>query len=407
MLAGCGGSTGSSTLTPMSVAARINDPLTSGPEKIVYSFKGASDGANPETGVIAVNGAFYGTTSAGGVGFGTVFEVSASGKEQVLYRFKTANDGQDPYGPLLNVNGVLYGTTFNGGTTGDGTVFQVSTSGKESVVHNFKGYPSDGFEPTGNLLDVNGTLYGVTLIGGTNNFGTVFSMSSSGAERVVYSFKGSKDGRYPQAGLIEVDGTLYGTAKYSGSAGTGGGVVFGIDASGTEHVIHTFKGGKHDGLYPVAGLVADASGELYGTTESGGSARCGGASAPGCGTVFEISTSGKLKVLYSFSGGADGEYPWATLIDVNGILYGTTAGALSGSGDEGTVFSVTTSGKLQTLYAFRGYPDGAFPWFGSLTAVDGILYGTTEQGGTGKNCSSYACGTVYAVTIGSKNRRRN
>ncbi len=271
-----------------------------------------------------------------------MFKVTLSGAETVLYSFAGEPDGFGPDAGLLDVNGTLYGTTIDGGTAGGGTVFAITPSGAETVLHSFAGTP-DGFGPDAGLINVNGTLYGTTTTGGANcssngGCGTVFTIATSGAETVLYSFKGGAgDGKYPkEAALLDVNGTLYGTTKSGGTNNRG--TVFSITTSGEETVVHSF-GGSGDGVFPYGGLL-DVNGTLYGTTSNGGSVSCGVryGDIHGCGTVFETTTSGEESVLHSFGGRRDGKYPYAGLINVDGTLYGTTTAG--GAKNAGTVFSL-------------------------------------------------------------------
>ncbi len=347
--------------------------------KSLYSFAGAPDGANPLAVLVAVNGTLYSTTYEGGKsGLGTVFKVSASGTERVLHSFTgVAPNGANPSAGLVAVNGALYGTTSLGGKSGDGTVFKVSTSGKQHVLYSFAGAP-DGANPYAALVAVNGTLYGTTYEGGKSGNGSVFTVSTSGTERVLYSFKGAQDGANPAAGLTLVNGTLYGTTYRGGTSGNG--TVFKVSVSGTEHVIYSFKGAP-DGANPYAGLAA-LNGTLYGTTYEGGKS--------GNGSVFKVSTSGTERALYSFKGASDGANPYAGLIALNGTLYGATF--YGGNSGNGTIFKVSTTGTERVLYRFTGVaPDGANP-YASLVSVNGTLYGTTHQGGKSGN------GIVFKLT---------
>jgi uncharacterized repeat protein (TIGR03803 family) len=408
MLAGCGG--GRTPLSP-SPAEVTAVPTHERPAySVLYSFKGGtSDGKYPEADLLNVNGTLYGTTSEGGCGSsdhcGTVFKVTTSGKEAVLHNFGGSGDGSYPQAGLLNVNGTLYGTTAEGGanckkTYGCGTVFSITTSGKETVLYSFNS--KYGYHPDAGLINVNGTLYGTTYNGGAHSLGTVFSITTSGKETVLYSFgTGSEDGGYPAAGLINVNGTLYGTTTYGGAEHAG--TVFSITTSGKETVLHSFPTGSEDGEDPQAGLI-NLHGTLYGTTADAtatGGSECFSASA-GCGTVFSITTSGKETVLHFFGGitsGQDGEDPQASLLNVNGTLYGTTAwGGGSGSCKTfsglygcGTVFAITRSGKETVLHSFTSKPDGAGPE-AALLNVNGSLYGTTAVGGANK------AGTVFSIS---------
>ena len=309
-------------------------------------------------------------------------------------RIATGTDGANPYAGLVNVDGVLYGTTFDGGKYGNGTVFAVTVTGTERVLYSFEG-GADGANPQAGLVNVNGVLYGTTPFGGQYGDGTVFAVTRSGQEHVLHTFKGGADGATPYAGLVDVNGILYGTTFYGGQSNPG--TVFAITITGQERVLHTFTGGTGgpDGANPYAGLI-ELNGILYGTTFGGG-----GQYNPG--TVFAITTTGKERVLYAFTGGtggADGANPYASLINSKGILYGTTFGG-GGQYNPGTVFAITTTGKERVLHAFTGGAggaDGANPYAG-LVDVNEILYGTTFGGGGQQNR-----GTIFAVTTTGKER---
>jgi uncharacterized repeat protein (TIGR03803 family) len=318
---------------------------------------------------------------------------------KTLYRFAgPPGDGSYPSGALINVQSVLYGTTASGGSAcpnyGCGTVYRVSKSGVEKVLYSFTNSP-DGNAPVAPLTHVNGVFYGTTVYGGSgcsNGCGTVYRVNRNGVEKVLYRFKGSPDGEAPGAGLIDVNGTLYGTTSKGGSSDNG--TVFSISTTGAEKVLYSFAN-LPDGAYPSAGLI-EVHGELYGTTTFGGSSTCGVTSAPGCGIVFRISTAGSEDVLYRFEGNTDGAFPEAGLTDLNGTLYGTTddnGGYFVGFG---VVFSITTSGAEKVLYQFLGGQDGANPDT-SLIAVKGKLYGTTDYGGCSSS-PSCGVGTIYEVS---------
>jgi uncharacterized repeat protein (TIGR03803 family) len=336
---------------------------------VLHSFTGGSDGANPAGSLIGIDGVLYGTTFSGGAAnAGTVFKITASGAESVLYDFAGDSDGANPQGSLTDVNGVLYGTTARGGdASSDGTVFEITTSGAERVLYRFRG-GSDGSGPEAGLTNVDGVLFGTTIGGGRNLQGTVFRITTSGAESVLHSFAGgTDDGAAPASDLTDVNGVLYGTTKNGGVNGQG--TVFTIATSGAERVLHKFADGG-DGKYPAAGLT-NVDGQLYGTTASGGRA--------GRGTVFEIAPSGTEKILHSFGGGNDGTSPTAPLTGVAGVLYGTTfAGGVAFR--TGTVFRITAAGEENTIYRFVGGSDGLGPSAG-LASMNGVLYGTTFKGG--------------------------
>jgi len=312
-------------------------------ETILHSFgSGTNDGINPQAGLIMDSaGNLYGTTAGGGgaLGGGTVFKISADGTESILHSFVHGGtaDGWNPQaGLIMDSAGNLYGTT-----SGDaGTVFKISADGTESVLYAFSG-TNDGFQPlyAGVITDSAGNLYGTTVSGGLGGytFGTVFKISADGTESILHSFTGV-DGGEPEAGLImDSAGNLYGTTTSGGNASVvNSGEVFKISPAGTLSVLHYFTGGITntitDGGYPRADLILDSDGNLYGTTSFGGQ--------NDEGTVFKISNAGAESVLHSFAGAAtDGNEPLAGLImDSAGNLYGTTA--VGGANDAGTVFKI-------------------------------------------------------------------
>ncbi|MGH8319123.1 MAG: choice-of-anchor tandem repeat GloVer-containing protein [Steroidobacteraceae bacterium] len=385
------GTVGTSDVTGIAVAC------ASGTESVFYSFLGGTtDGLSPAAGLIMdSDGNLYGTTSAGGPSdVGTVFKISSTGMETVLYSFAGGTtDGLRPFaGLIMDSDGNLYGTTFGGGTNNGGTVFKISSTGTESVLYSFKfkAGTTDGWGPfAGLIMDSAGNLYGTTFDGGTNNGGTVFKISATGTETVLYSFKGgTTDGDGPRAGLLmDSAGNLYGTTEFGGT--NNGGTVFKISATGAESVLYSFRGGTTDGANPLYGaLIMDSAGNLYGTTSVGG---------PGNdGTVFKISPTGAESVLYSFKGGAaDGAIPDSGLVaDGAGNLYGITSSG--GANNRGTVFKISGAGTESILYSFAGgASDGSGP-VGLMMDSAGNLYGTTDFGGA--YCVSQGgCGTVFKI----------
>lgn len=382
--------------------------LTSGTESVVHSFGAAGDGSVPKASLVDADGTLYGTTSAGGDGVGslcgpggcgTVFRIATDGSESVVYNFSGA-DGVDPEASLIDVKGTLYGTTIYGGAGYQGVIFSVTAAGKERVLHSFTGTP-DGAGPQAGLIEVGGKLYGTTSEGGAYGNGTVYSITRAGRERVLYSFKGGSygDGASPSSALTVVGGNLYGTTT---SGGSGVGTVFEITTSGRERVVYRFAPYRHDAKYPGATLV-NLNGKLYGTSPDGGGNNDGG-------TVFSVTTSGRERVLHAFKGVPDGSTPFGGLLDVDGTLYGTTwVGGLDYSKFEegvGTVFSIKPSGKKRVVYRFAGAPDGALPGAG-LTDVNGTLYGTAASGGTypPSNCPGagyeFGCGVVFELSPSS------
>jgi uncharacterized repeat protein (TIGR03803 family) len=358
-------------------------------ETVLHDFKG-TDGTTPYGGLILdTNGNLYGTTTTGGSNnVGTVFTLTSSnGKwtETVIHEFKNT-DGSTPQGNLVfDTDGNLFGTTSKGGAKGDGSVFKlIPTDGKwaEKVVHDFSGL--DGSTPQGGLVYTTaGDVYGVTSGGGAKSDGAVFGLTPSNlkwTESVLHSFNGG-DGASPWGALIaDAKGDLWGTTSADGinSAGT---VFELVQSSGkwTEKVIYSFNPLKGDGSAPFGGLVADSSGNLYGTTTKGG--------ANGEGAVYELTLGAKggytESVLYSFqNNGTDGTTPYGGLIiDASGNLWGTTSAG--GTHSAGTIFELSSStGTWQEsiAYNFNG-TSGSTPYSGLVADSSGNLYGTTSAGG--------------------------
>lgn len=408
-LAACGGAYNPTAGRSPARVATSN--TTSSGYQVLYRFEGEPDGASPLDGLVAFHGKLYGTTLNGSknycsqscgrngcyLGCGTVFSVDASGRERIVYSFrgnlKYAHDGAHPFAPLTLLNDSLYGTTSGDGTDNEGTVYTVTTGGTERVLYYFQG-SDDGAVPEAGMTAIKGELYGTTVYGGTFNghgcggsgCGTVFSVTPAGTERVIYAFEGGTDGDRLYSGVVELQGELYGTTLHGGSGcgSNGCGTVYelSIGTAGIKQTLHTFAGGN-DGAYPN-GLIA-VKNVLYGTTENGG--------AKGSGTFYSITPSGAEKVLYTFQDIPDGVGPAANLIYNNGYFYGTTAGG--GSFGDGTVFKVTPSGTEAILYSFRGGDDGSAPE-GPVRLYNGELYGTTSSGG-GNGCGGAGCGTIFEL----------
>ncbi|MGA8576821.1 MAG: choice-of-anchor tandem repeat GloVer-containing protein [Candidatus Cybelea sp.] len=364
------------------------------------------DGSRPVASLVEAGGLLFGTTQHGGksnafcnLGCGSAFAVTASGTERVLYRFKGGSDGDAPLGELAIVNGMLIGTTSRGGASGCdggcGTVFELGTDGKSyRILYRFAG-GSDGAAPAAGLVSIGTTLYGTTQLGGTatrlcaSGCGTVFEVTPSGAERVVYRFRGGKDGAFPVARLTAANGVLYGTTQYGGLetalCATGCGTLFQMSMDGTKKTLHSFTYGPKstDGAYPAAG-AAMLGGKLYGTTPGGGRF--------GDGTVFVMDpASGTEHVLHAFSccgTRTDGSYPVARLAHIGGVLYGTTR--YGGTSNAGTIFTIRPSGSELVIHNFGGKPDGAAPEAG-LIVRGKTLYGTASAGG------SRSEGTVFEL----------
>jgi uncharacterized repeat protein (TIGR03803 family) len=354
--------------------------------KTLYTFTGGTDGGSPYAGLVQdAKGNSYGTTFTGGAAnMGTVFKISKTGKETVLYSFSGKPDGEHPTSNLLlDKSGNIYGANYEGGVSGFGAIFKLDKTGKESLLYSF-GSGTDGEYPgSGLIADATGNIYGATGYGGKTGNGTVFKISKSGKETILHSFTG-KDGQYPFSSLLrDSAGNLYGTTSMGGS--TGNGTVFKMTKNGKVTTLHNFAGGM-DGANPYAGLVQDAKGNFDGTTYNGGA----GCQGYDCGTVFKVTPKGKETVLHIF-GLSDGHYPdfGSLVLDAAGNLYGTTYAG--GSADMGTVFKVTTGGKEKILYSFTGGADEGFPVSGLVEDKTGNLYGTT----LGNPPDSY--GTVFKL----------
>jgi uncharacterized repeat protein (TIGR03803 family) len=316
-------------------------------------------------------------------------------------------DGASPYAALVQAtDGNLYGTTLYGGPNSCsypgigtifscGTVFKITPSGTLATLYSFcsqSGCTDGQFPDAGLIQATDGNFYGTTQLGGANGAGTVFKITPSGTLTTLHSFcsQSCTDGGAPYAGLVQGTDGNFYGTTFGGIAN---GTVFKITPSGTLTTIYTFCFGC-TGANPYAGLVQATDGNFYGTTFFGG--------ANGVGTVFEITPSGTLTTLYSFcpqSGCTDGANPYAALVQAaNGDLYGTTEYGNS----SGTVFEITPSGTLTSLQAFNG-PNGASPYAGLVQATDGNFYGTTEQGGA-NSCTlgsqDVGCGTIFKITPG-------
>jgi uncharacterized repeat protein (TIGR03803 family) len=390
-------------LTPTTLTAkRSHSGGKSVTETVLYSFQGGTDGAYPYGLLMDAAGNLYGTTNQGGAtDNGTVFQLDTGGHETVLYSFRGGADGQGPVaGVIMDSAGNLYGTTQSGGPYSGGIAFKLDSSGKETVLHRFGGV-NDGATPLAALVrDRSGNLYGTASAGGTYGGGTVFKIDKNGKETALWNMDWP-DPAFPFDGLVmDAKGELYGTTTQGGGGTNGGyGVVFELNPhTGVPTVLYKFKG-YPDGDYSEAGLLRDSAGNLYGTTESGGS-NC---SPYGCGTVFKVTKTGKETVLHSFdASGKDGNQPIAGVVrDKAGNLYGTTPwGDSLGCGGNGcgTVFKLDTAGKETVLYRFQGGTDGAYPQGGLILGNDGSLYGATQQGGTGTGCGGAGCGTIWKMT---------
>ena len=379
------------------------------PEKVLHNFGNDTDGVSPSGLIFDSFGNLYGTTASGGIsGLGTAFELTPDGhggwSENVLHNFGGPDGAEPSSGLIFDFAGNLYGTTLAGWDSNIGTIFKLTPKADgewaENVLYNFNG---DGYMPSSTLIsDAAGNLYGTTQGGGEGEYpyGTVFELTLSPnpvrggwRAKVLHGFNGA-DGSQPWLGSLIFDraGDLYGTTNRGGTYGAG--VVFELmptaDGSWTETVLHSFSQDGTDGILPFAGVVFDAAGNLYGTTWVGGS--------NDAGTVFKLTPSQNENwtetVLHSFGSGTDGANPAAGLIfDAAGDLYGTTGAG--GDFGYGTVFEFVPNGDRgwteQILYSFRNSPDGNDPNTPLVMDKTGNIYGSTGTGGT------YGKGTTYEI----------
>src|SRR5258708_5065837 len=385
---------------------------TSAQETILYNFSGGTDGSTALSTLISdASGNLYGTTEFGGAStFGTVFELSpqaGGGWTQTVLHSFTASDGSNPWAAVIfDAAGNLYGTTRSGGIHSFGTVFKLSPQAgggwTQTVLHNFNATSTDGQDPIGGLiLDSAGNLYGTTELGGAYGKGTAFELlpQAGGAyrEKVLHSFGNGTDGQIPVATLMfDAAGNLYGTTAAGGT--NGGGTVFELSPQSgggwRETRLANFSAAGSNPNGPNGAMVFDLAGNLYTTTYFGGFFS-GGA-------VVELSPKAgggyTAKVIHSFGGTNDGLNPYAGLtLDSSGNLYGTTQGGFSSTGrSQGEVFELspkTGGGFSETvLYRFStSGSDGGVPYGGVILDAAGNLYGTTSSGG------SFIHGTVYQI----------
>jgi len=359
----------------------------------LYSFQCQPDGDGPWGSLtLDAAGNLYGTTFGGGnYDLGTVFKISPQGVETILHHF-TGADGANPQNVNLvfDAAGNLYGTTiFGGPNSNGGVVFKLEPDGTETTLHNFRG--PDGEAPHGLSIDQGGNLYGTTALGGLyrhcaffSSCGTVFKITTKGTE-TLYKFTGSPGPSTPDIGVtLDPEGNLYGTSEYGGTEGYG--TVFEVNSAGYETVLLNLHGTA--GQYPISGLLRTAGGRLYGTSYEG--------AASDKGAVWKIDGPGKATVLHQFGGAPDGAGPVGTLIeDSAGQLFGTTANGGTGQCNLGcgTIYEISAAGVESVLYSFPDQNGGFAPEAGLVMGSAGNLYGTTKDGGNGTGC-----GTVFKYT---------
>ncbi len=372
--------------------------------KVLHSFTGGSDGTEPY-GIMILDGAgnLYGVTQNGGSGnFGTVFKLTPSGSgwiESIIFNFST----YPGYGLTFDSSGNLYGTFASSGSIGCGSIYQLVPSADgtwtENILYSFSGSPSDGCLPQGGLTfdPSTGNLYGTTQAGGASNAGTVFELAPAigggWTYNSIYSFlNNGRDAAYPQSSLtLDSAGNIYGTSNGGGAYDAG--AVYKLTNSGgdwRDAVLFSFTGGYSGGA-PLAGVIFDKAGNLYGTMENGG--------GDAVGNIYKLTpTRGvwAIHIIHTFTGGPDGAYPspFNLAIDNSGNLYGTTLEG--GLFTYGTIYKLTFSTDdkwIETvLHSFTNGIDGGYPYCGVTLDTSGHLFGTTSQGGTG------GYGIVFAGT---------
>jgi len=408
-----------------------------------------TNGWRPESLAQGADGNLYGTTQWGGLyihekgvidpGDGTVFAMTPEGELKTLYEFCSqinsngvCTDGQTPNSLVLAGNGNFYGTTFAGGTGGNigailqvGTIFEITPEGTLTTLHNFctqysGGLCLDGSNPVAGLVQgVNGNFYGTTQGGGTSvglpaGGGTVFEMTAGCKLTTLYNFcsqTNCTDGAVPSASLLlDSDGNFYGTTANGGANSnpqrcvSGCGTIFKMTPAGEVTTLYNFcsKAKCVDGWEPAAALIVGPDGALYGTVAAGGDSDTEG------GIVFRFTLGGKFSIVYAFcslTNCVDGITPEVGLtLGTDGNFYGTTRGG--GAYGFGSVYEITSSGSLTTLYSFCpvvGCAGGQLPIAGVTQATNGTFYGTVSAGGNLAACNFNGlrgCGIVYSVNTG-------
>ena len=409
------------TWASLFLCAAIAVPASAQKVTTLVDFE-AADGGSPQAPLVqGRDGNFYGE-AGGGDGSchcGTLFKLTPTGSLTVIHNFTGQSEGSYPRGGLiLGTDGNFYGTTLQGGTYNYGTFFKVTPTGQVTTIYTFSNQGKDGYNPrSGVIQGRDGAFYGTTFDGGANecndmNCGTIFKITPDGTLTTLHNFDFS-EGTNPSGGLIQgADGAFYGTALYGGDPKCyvayeqdGCGVVFKMDFQGNVTVVHQFE--MYDGADPVS-LIQGNDGNLYGMTSFGGNLDCD--SPDGCGTVFRIRPNGKLSTIHKFNGARDGGFPTGQLIQAtDGSLYG----AAEWSGNNpcsapnghpcGTVFRVVPGGTFSTLYSFCEQPgcaDGSWAQGSLIQDTNGLLYGTTFEGGDQTCAPGFGCGTVFTLDMG-------
>jgi uncharacterized repeat protein (TIGR03803 family) len=394
---------------------------------ILHDFTDSPDGAVPNPLIRDAQGNFYGTTAYGGLAScgkgtcGTVFKIDNAGHETVLYRFTGGDNGTNPVAGLVrDAKGNLYGTTQgNGFIGGQSVIFKVDPKGQQTVLYIADTQQASSLDSP-LALDAQGNLYGMSPYGGDQSCsvdggcGTLFKLTPSGKFKVLHVFKG-KDGIQPEGGVVlDAQGNIYGTASTGGKLScdypgwgqnfeTGCGTIYKLDRSGKFTILHTFTG-PVDGSDPL-GLTIDSAGNLYGIAGSGGD--IAGNYIYGLGTVFEVDTSGKFSVLFTFTPETTLNYVYAKhlLKDSKGNLYGVQE-YNNCEHAAGCLFRIDTEGKYTDLYDFDSQQSGGGFFFsmGLILGSDGSFYGNTPVGGNnnGRGDCTQNCGTVFHLALSAE-----
>jgi uncharacterized repeat protein (TIGR03803 family) len=354
----------------------------------LYTFVGADNSVNPD-GVIAQgrDGAYYGV--AVGPQPGTIYKVTGSGGFTLLHSMAQA-EGQGCNGLILGTDGNLYGTCPHGGDSQSaGTIIKMTPAGALTVLHTFNYGLVDGCYPDGVPVQASdGNFYGTTLNCGANNEGTAYKITPAGVETIIHSFAGGTDAGQPIGALIlGSDGNLWGESAAGGSYNSG--TVFKMSLSGAVTVVYQFLGCGAQGCYPAAGLVQGNDGNYYGTTQEGGTSNEG--------VVFKLTPAGAITILHSFNRTVDiGAYPQLPLtLGTDGNFYGVASDCISGGCSPANIFRITPAGVFTDVYNFTNYGgnNNSLPFSPLLLGTNGTLYSTTEEDGKG-------AGTFFSLVDG-------
>lgn len=349
----------------------------------LYNFAGGPGDGQDSTAEVTLDssGNIFGTTLGGGTNSeGTVFELTTGGTESLVHSFGASGDGTLPDGAVfIESNGDMVGTTNYGGASNNGTIWQLTAGGTYSVLHSFTA--DEGNFIRGKLVrDGKGNFYGTALFGGATGYGTVFRYNPAKDKLTVLHNFDATDGEYPEHGVVrDSAGNLYGVTAFGGSSDEG--TVYEIAKDGTFSTVHNFNGAS-DGGFLYGGLAIDRSGNLYGSTVSFG--------ASGYGTVFMLASGGTLTTLYNFTGGTDGAGPEGDMLRAGNNLYSVATGGGDSTCNCGGIYEVTGTGKEKMLHPFVASTGDSYS--AGLTRSGNTFYGTADSGG------SVGWGVVFSLT---------